>query len=621
MSKNEDGVTRVSQSKRRKLNTTDIKNNIECISDALLLVKTRMEDIIRQSCDQLKSAHQCIIEDNEKRLKNAATDGDSTKFGILLLKSLRDIDYTWSTFNETCIPDAMRKCNTELETIHRSLKKIAAYSENISNSIVDAGTDDGSIAIKQSLETLRGRIIGIRDSSQVCPAPVFTGIASSCGTHGGASGEAACHGRHTLPMKRIQQLYSIQHPRVSLYATEYDKVWCFDDIYWSHTPFLHCSIDAELGSCMDRFGSITHFTALHVLHNMGFVAEDIAVVLPYIDNSFYYRVSQDSTTFALVKNSLYKCGLWRGTQTKNMFRDFIADNIVQIFDPSVNPSFDWTRKYANPSTRVDDNNDDSTSVYSTIIMILQGWYSAHRKLKGVPLPCIRRTYTLEEQFTQQRMELGMSPAFIKIWCWPVVMRRSYISHVKTLLWKGSIIPPTPSFLFDARDASGEPIHRKGEKWDILQVINRWIACRSINTNETTRLSDTWGTQVREWIVEDNITNPVDQHTRLCEHDEIDMESVFRSIDMRPGVWDEVKEADWCVIHECIRDLVDTLKKNGELDANEMAHTDTTIGNRVVSRPEDLWQTIQQGCKNQSHFEARCLKIMQILTEDDNASIF
>ena len=293
MSKNEDGVTRVSQSKRRKLNTTDIKNNIECISDALLLVKTRMEDIIRQSCDQLKSAHQCIIEDNEKRLKNAATDGDSTKFGILLLKSLRDIDYTWSTFNETCIPDAMRKCNTELETIHRSLKKIAAYSENISNSIVDAGTDDGSIAIKQSLETLRGRIIGIRDSSQVCPAPVFTGIASSCGTHGGASGEAACHGRHTLPMKRIQQLYSIQHPRVSLYATEYDKVWCFDDIYWSHTPFLHCSIDAELGSCMDRFGSITHFTALHVLHNMGFVAEDIAVVLPYIDNSFYYRVSQD----------------------------------------------------------------------------------------------------------------------------------------------------------------------------------------------------------------------------------------------------------------------------------------------------------------------------------------
>ena len=193
-------------------------------------MKTGMEDIIRQSCDQLKLAHQCIIEDNEKRLKNAAADGESTKFGILLLKSLRDIDYRWSTFNETCIPDTMRKCNTELETIHRSLKKIAACSENISNAILNAGTDDGSMAIKQSLETLQGRIIGIRDSSQVCPAPVSTGIASSCGTHGGAGGEAACHGCHTLPMKRLQQLDSVQHPRVPLYATECNKVWCFDDI-------------------------------------------------------------------------------------------------------------------------------------------------------------------------------------------------------------------------------------------------------------------------------------------------------------------------------------------------------------------------------------------------------
>ena len=178
----------------------------------------------------------------------------------------------------------------------------------------------------------------------------------------------------------------------------------------------------------------------------------------------------------------------------------------------------------------------------------------------------------------------MSPAFIKIWCWPVVMRRSYILHVKTLLCQGSIIPPTPSFLLDAKDAGVEPIHRKGEKWDILQVINRSIACRSINTGETTRLSDKWGTQVREWIVEDNITDPVDQRTRLCEHDQIDMESVFRSIDMRPCVWDEVREADWRVMHECIRDLIDTLKNNGELDANGMAHTDTTIGYRVVSRP-------------------------------------
>ena len=121
---------------------------------------------------------------------------------------------------------------------------------------------------------------------------------------------------------------------------------------------------------MDRFRSITNFTALHVLHNMGFVDEDIAVVLPYIDNSFYYRVSQDSSAFALIKNSLYKCSLWRDTQTKNMFRDFIADNIIQILDPSVNLSFDWTRKYASPSTLADDNNDDSTSVYSRIIMNL-----------------------------------------------------------------------------------------------------------------------------------------------------------------------------------------------------------------------------------------------------------